>query len=71
MPLSDSAILAAVENGEIKITPFRRGCLQPNSYDLHLGSSLLVYTERILDAKREHLTREVPIGDEGLVLEPG
>jgi dCTP deaminase len=71
MPLSDSAIIDAVEHGDIKITPWRLGCLQPNSYDLHLGSSLLVYTERILDAKRESMTREIPIGTEGFVLQPG
>jgi len=71
MPLSDAAILDAVEHGEISITPWRVGCLQPNSYDLHLGSSLLVYTERILDAKRESMTREIPIGTEGFVLQPG
>lgn len=71
MPLSDSAILDGMASGDIKLEPFRRSCLQPNSYDLHLGSSLLTYVEKIVDAKREPVTRYMPIPSEGVVLQPG
>jgi dCTP deaminase len=71
MPLSDKAILAAMEAGDISIRPFHRAYLQPNSYDLHLGSTLLTYTERVLDAKRENTVRSIPLGAEGIMLQPG
>lgn len=43
MILSDTQILAEL-GGDIKIEPFRRECLGSNSYDVHLGSTLGVYS---------------------------
>lgn len=37
--LSDVDIIQAME-GDISIQPFKRACLQPASYDMHLGSKL-------------------------------
>lgn len=71
MPLSDSAMLAAIKEGEIQISPFRARCMQPNSYDLHLGPTLLVYTDAVLDAKSPPQTQTYSIGPEGFVLQPG
>lgn len=70
MPLSDAYIISAMERGEIALRPFLRQCLQPNSYDLHLGSKLLTYTSRALDARSAHETEAFVIGDEGFLLEP-
>lgn len=71
MPLSDSAILAAMDRGEIKLDPFRRSCLQPNSYDMHLGRTLVTYTNVALDAKEQNKSSAVEMSDNGHALFPG
>jgi dCTP deaminase len=71
MILTDKKILAAIETGEIVITPFERKCLGTNSYDVHLGKYLAVYKDRVLDAKKHNLIEEIVIGEEGFVLQPG
>lgn len=62
MILSDQSILAAIEAGDIVITPFERVCLGSNSYDVHLGNKLLMYDREqgsYLDPKRDNPT--VPV----------
>jgi dCTP deaminase len=71
MILTDKKILAAIETGEIVITPFERKCLGTNSYDVHLGKYLAVYKDRVLDAKKHNQIEEIVIGEEGFVLQPG
>lgn len=71
MILSDKRILEEMEAGSILIEPFRRDCLGSNSYDVHLGRYLAVYTSRVLDAKQHNQIEEIIIPDEGLVLQPG
>jgi dCTP deaminase len=58
-----------VHEGEIRIDPFDTSNLQPNSYDLELGSRLLVYTQRELDAAKMNPTEFIEIPDEGYQLE--
>lgn len=43
--LSDKQILQAIETGEIVISPFDRELLGPNSYDVHLSDTLMVYDD--------------------------
>lgn len=71
MILSDKKILEAIEDGRIVIEPFRKECLGTNSYDVHLGRYLAVYTDRELDARKHNRIREIEIGPEGFVLQPG
>ncbi len=71
MILSDSRILEEIEKGNIVIEPFRRSDLGSNSYDVHLGSKLAVYTDEILDARLHNKVRHFEIPGEGLVLQPG
>jgi len=74
MLLTGKAIQAAVDAGEIVISPFTPAHLSPNSYDVTLNRTLLVYdlTERgCLDVKRENPTLEFNIPAEGFVLQPG
>lgn len=71
MILSDCEILAAMERGEIVITPFRRECLGTNSYDVHLSPHFAEYVDGILDARAHNQVRHYEIGEEGWVLEPG
>jgi dCTP deaminase len=71
MILSDKKILDEIEKGSILIEPFRPECLGTNSYDVHLGKYLAVYTSRVLDAKAHNKIEEFVIPQEGLVLYPG
>jgi len=71
MILTDKKILEALETGEIVIEPFRRDCLGTNSYDVHLGRYLAVYSNRILDAKKHNQVKHFEISEEGIVLQPG
>lgn len=69
----------------IKIEPWDRKCLNPNSYNIHLDKTLMVY-ERVYDSGRhwgrEHLSlpldmrkdnplKTIEIPEDGLVLMPG
>ena len=71
MILTDKQILAAIERGEIVITPFDPTNLGTNSYDVCLGPNLAVYTDDVLDARVHNQVRHFEIGPEGFVLEPG
>ncbi len=71
MILSDAAILQAIDDGKIVIDPFERDKLGTNSYDVHLGRTLAVYRDPVLDAKKHNTVEHFDIPDEGIVLEPG
>lgn len=85
MILSDTAIEAAVERGEIVIDPYDRANLGGNSYDVHLSRHLKTYRvtqdprafglgmamPMPLDAAVDNQTDDIDIPDAGLVLEPG
>ena len=70
MILSDKRILEEIEKGTIKIEPYNRSNLGSNSYDVHLGSTLAIYENRILDAKLQNKIKYFEIPDEGFVLLP-
>ena len=70
MILSDLKILEAIGKGDIVIEPFDRECLGTNSYDVHLGETLAVYTDRELDAKAHNRIRFFTIPPEGFLLQP-
>jgi dCTP deaminase len=71
MILSDSRILEEMEKGTILIEPYRPDCLGTNSYDVHLGRYLAVYSAQILDARKHNAIEEIIIPDDGFVLHPG
>lgn len=68
--LSGLEIIEQIKKKAIRIDPFNVDHMGPNSYDLTLGSKLLVYEEDVLDMRKENAHREVEIPPEGLVLEP-
>lgn len=70
MILSDQKILENISSGSIKIEPFRRECLGSNSYDVHLGKTLGVYVDSVLDAKKHNRIETFVIPEEGYVLTP-
>lgn len=60
-----------MSRGEIVVDPFRPECLGTNSYDVHLGKYLAVYSDRVLDARKHNRIEELEIGPEGFLLQPG
>lgn len=70
MILTDQQILDGMKSGSIKVDPFNRDCLGTNSYDVHLGKTLGVYVDSVLDAKKHNRIETFEIPEEGYVLTP-
>lgn len=70
MILTGPEIARAVRRGEIVIKPFTKENLEPNSYRITLGDSLLVGTEADLDAWKIPQMRRDIIPNSGYILEP-
>lgn len=70
MILSDKKILEGIANGEIVIEPFDRSKLGTNSYDVHLGKTLAIYKDHILDARKHNPIEYLEIPETGFVLHP-
>lgn len=71
--LTANEILKQIKKGNITITPFDINQLNPNSYNVRLGSKLKVYSNKstILDLKTQNKHyKEVDIPPEGYILFP-
>ena len=55
----------------IIIDPYTANQLNPNSYNLSLHNTLLIYTSDVLDPKENNEVQEVTIPEDGYVLVPG
>jgi dCTP deaminase len=71
MILSDVKIREEIRRGRLVIRPFRAQSLGTNSYDVHLGPYLAVYSSPALDARVANPVKEFRIPKEGFVLVPG
>ncbi|MBP9194271.1 MAG: dCTP deaminase [Saprospiraceae bacterium] len=71
MILTDKEISAAIERGEIVISPFDASCLGTNSYDVHLSPYLATYKDEVLDARKHNEVKHFEIPEEGIILQPG
>lgn len=71
MILSGKKILEEIRAGRIEISYFDESRLNPNSYNLRLHNKLLVYTEDVLDMKKQNEYKELEIPETGLLLKPG
>lgn len=71
MILCDTEILEALEQKSIIISPFDIKDLGTNSYDVHLGKTLGVYQDEVLDAKKHNKIDLFDIPEEGFYLQPG
>ena len=65
MILSGKEIEKEVRNGNIKIEPFDRSKINPNSYNLTLSDELVVYKNKTLDMKENNPTARLIIPKEG------
>lgn len=70
MILTGPEISAAATDGRIRISPFNPEQVNPNSYNVRLGSTLLTYTEPVIDAHQPNPTHTITIAREGHVLQP-
>ena len=71
MILTGNEIRQRMAVGDIIIHPYNDQQLGPNSYNLRLLDRMLVYTEAVLDPRRNNRTREIVIPARGYVLKPG
>ena len=70
MILTDSQILAEMKRGTIVVEPFDPASLGSNSYDVHLGRTLAVYRDEVLDARAHNQVDYLEIPDDGMILLP-
>lgn len=71
MILSGLEIAKNVKQGNIYIDDFTQDRVNPNSYNLRLHNQLVVYTDHVLDMKKQLNTETIIIPADGLVLSPG
>ncbi|UNO39181.1 dCTP deaminase [Streptomyces sp. MST-110588] len=70
MILTGPEISRSVEDGRIVISDFDTRQVNPNSYNVRLGDTLLVYSGDVIDAYEPNPTEKIVIGEEGYVLQP-
>ena len=68
MILSDTKILEEIKKGTIVIDPFDISCLGSNSYDVHLGETIAIYQQEVLDSMKHNSVNYITIPDKGLIL---
>ena len=71
MILTGTEIRTQVENGRIHIEPFQEDCLNPNSYNYHLGSRLVHILSLDVNHGNRSREEEIVIPPSGFVIEPG
>jgi dCTP deaminase len=70
MILTGTEIAKQVASGEIVIDPFHSRNLTTNSYDFHLGGTIVTYRNTHLDPRIKNETLETKIPPQGLRLDP-
>lgn len=70
MILTDKEIITQLDKGTIVINPFKPSALGSNSYDVHLGKEIAIYTSIILDAKEDNPIERYTISEDGIILQP-
>ncbi|MFL6130959.1 MAG: dCTP deaminase domain-containing protein [Mycobacteriales bacterium] len=70
MILTGPEIAQAAGDGRISIAPFAADQVNPNSYNVRLGETLLVYSEEVVDAYQPNPTETITIPGSGYVLRP-
>jgi dCTP deaminase len=71
MILTGPEIAQAAHDGRLTIAPFEPDQVNPNSYNVRLGPTLLTYTADVIDAHRPNPTKAIEIAEGGYVLQPG
>lgn len=69
MILTGKEILEQCKNGTINIEPFNKSSINPNSYDIHLGSSIFKYSTDTLDIEANNNYESINLDKNGFILE--
>lgn len=69
--LTGNEILQQMAAGNIIIYPFDKKRVNPNSYNLTLGTELMVYKGPVLDSRHPNPVETVAIPPQGIILSPG
>lgn len=72
MVLTGNEIRRQIQKKQIQIMPFEDSNINPNSYDIHIGETIMYYQENvIIDAKENAINNwiEQQIPKEGLILQ--
>ena len=70
MILTGPEIISSTHSGKIVISPFQLDQVNPNSYNVRLGSTLRTYDTDVIDAYRPNPTRSITMDSDGFVLRP-
>ncbi|AWS48604.1 dCTP deaminase [Streptosporangium sp. 'caverna'] len=70
MILTGPEIIASTRNGKISISPFNSDQMNPNSYNVCLGETLITYAGDMIDAYHPNPTDVTKIDSRGFVLQP-
>lgn len=70
MILLESEIKKQIDKGNIKISPFNKKQLNPNSYNVKLDNELFIYTDDVLNISKANNVRRILIPEDGLILQP-
>ncbi|MBB5078757.1 dCTP deaminase [Nonomuraea endophytica] len=70
MILTGPEIVRAAGDGRIGISPFNADQVNPNSYNVRLGPTLLTYADGVIDAHRANPTECRTMGEDGFELRP-
>jgi dCTP deaminase len=70
--LSDRNIKKLIEDDELTIDPYDVASVNPTSYDLHLGSTLVVYPSQVIKVGTSiPISQEIDISNSSYTLRPG
>lgn len=70
MILTGPEIIEASSDGRIEISPFNVEQVNPNSYNVCLGDTLLTYSADVIDPYEPNPTDAITMGEGGHVLQP-
>ncbi|MET8987163.1 dCTP deaminase [Nonomuraea wenchangensis] len=70
MILTGPEIIEASADGRIRISPFNPDQVNPNSYNVCLGDTLLTYSSEIIDPYEPNPTDSITMDESGYVLRP-
>lgn len=69
MILTGKEILNQIKDNNIKIEPFNEENINPDSYDISLGSYIYCYENNTIDSLKNNKIKKIIIKDEGYILE--
>ena len=70
MILSGNKIKEEVKNGNINIEPFDENMLNPNSYNYHLGDTILEIEDEVIDPYVKCVTKKIKLTEKGYLIKP-